>query len=77
MSIDTKQLSEHSQIKTLLTTKAALEKKLQKILDDNRSLEKNLIEERNVIEKLIEESEEIKSDIRKFDAIQVKDEDKG
>lgn len=76
MSIDTKQLSEQSQIKTLLATKAILERKLQKIQDENRNFERTLNEERNLIDKLVAESEGIKEDIRKYDAIQIKADDK-
>lgn len=72
MSIDTKQLSEQSQVKNLLATKAVLEKKLQKIQEDNRNLERTLNEERNLIDKLQAESEEIREEIRKFDDAQVK-----
>lgn len=76
MSIDTKQLSEQSQIKTLLATKTILEKKLQKIQENNRHLERTLQDERNAIDQLVAESEEIKADIEKYDATEIKFKDK-
>lgn len=78
MSIDTKQLSQQRQIRTLQTTKTILEKKLQEIQENNHVLERNVNEERKLIDALIAESEDLKEDIRKFNAIQaqVKDEDK-
>lgn len=76
MTYDTKQLSEQSKIKTLLATKAALEKKLLRIQDDNRSLERNYNEEKQQIDKIVAESEEIKTDIRNFDSVEIKDEEK-
>lgn len=76
MNVDTKLLSEQSQIKTLQATKAALEKKLQKIQDDNRTFEKRLIEEQRQIDRLADESKEIKSEIRRLDSIDIND-DKG
>lgn len=78
MSIDTKQLSQQRQIRTLQTTKSILEKKLQAIQENNLALERNLNEERKLIDALIAESEDLKEDIRKFNAVQaqVKEEDK-
>lgn len=76
MSFDTKQLSEQSKLKTLLATKVALEKKLQKMQDDNRALERSLSEEKQMVDKVVADSEEIKADIQKFDAIEIKDEEK-
>lgn len=79
MSIDTKQLSQQRQIRTLQTTKSILEKKLLAIQEENHSLERNVNDERKQIDTLIAESEDLKEDIRKFNAIQaqVKEEDKG
>lgn len=78
MSIDTKQLSQQRQIRTLQTTKTILEKKLQAIQENNHTLERNLNDERKLIDTLIAESEDLKEDVRKFNAIQaqVKEEDK-
>lgn len=79
MSIDTKQLSQQRQIRTLQTTKSILEKKLLAIQEENHSLERNVNDERKLMDTLIAESEDMKEDIRKFNAIQaqVKEEDKG
>lgn len=71
LAIDTKQLSERSQVKALQSSKAALERKLQKVQDDNRTLEKRLSEERHAVDKMVAESKEIKSDIRNLDKIDV------
>lgn len=76
LAIDTKQLSERSQVKALQSTKAALERKLQKVQDDNRTLEKRLTEDRHAVDKMVAESKEIKSDIRNLDKIDVKGGDK-
>lgn len=76
MLFDTKQLSEQGKVKTLLAAKAALEKKLLKIQEDNRVMERTLNEEKQTIEQIVGESEEIKAEITKFDSIVIKDEDK-
>lgn len=76
MTFDTKQLSEQSKIKSLLATRAALEKKLLRIQDDNRTLERNYNEEKQQIDKLVAESEEIKADITNFDSVEIKAEEK-
>lgn len=79
MSIDTKQLSQQRQIRQLQTTKSILEKKLLAIQENNHSLERSSNDERKRIDALNAESEDLKEDIRKFNAIQaqVKDADKG
>lgn len=69
MSIDTKQLSEHSQIKALTTNKQALERKVLKIQEDNRALDKRIAEEKHLLDKQIIESKEIKAEIRNLDQI--------
>lgn len=76
MSIDTKRLSEHSQVKALTTNKHALERKVLKIQEDNRALEKRLAEEKHLLEKQIIESKEIKTEIRNLDLIDVPDDKK-
>lgn len=76
MSFDSKQLSEQGKIKTLLITKLALERKLQKIQEDKRCLEHIWNEEKQQLEKLITDSEELKADITNFDSIEIKDEQK-
>lgn len=79
MSIDTKQLSEQRQIRTLQTTKSILERKLQSLQDENHALERTANEERKQIDVLTAESDDLREDIRKFNAklAQVKDEEKG
>lgn len=76
MSIDTKQLSEQSQIKTLLATKTILEKKLHKIQENNRLLEHTIKDERDSVEQLTNEIKGIKADIENFDATEIKFKDK-
>lgn len=68
MSADVKQLSERSQIKTLETTKLALERKLQKIQEDNRTMEKRLAEEKHSVDLIISEGKDIKAEIRSFES---------
>lgn len=72
MSIDTKQLSEQNKIKTLLVTKAILEKKHQQIQDENRSLEVILKEEQRNASTALSEVESLKAEIRQLDAIESK-----
>lgn len=76
MSIDTKQLSEQNTIKTLLSTKTILDKKLQKVQEENRSLEANLKEERQNLNKIDSEVDAIKDEIRQLDAVEIKATDK-
>lgn len=76
MSIDTKQLSEQNTIKTLLATKTILDKKLQKVQEENRSLEANLKEEQQNLDKIDGEVDAIKDDIRQLDAVEIKATDK-
>lgn len=68
MSVDVKQLSERSQIKTLETTKLALERKLQKIQEENRAMEKRFAEEKHSVDLKIAEGKEIKAEIRSFES---------
>lgn len=68
MSADVKQLSERSQIKSLETTKLALERKLQKIQEDNRAMEKRLAEEKHSVDLIVSEGKDIKSEIRAFES---------
>lgn len=72
MSIDTKQLSEQNKIKTLLVTKAILEKKQQQIQEENRSLEVILKEEQRNATKALSEVDKLKEEIRQLDAIETK-----
>ena len=76
MSIDTKQLSEQNTIKTLLATKSILDKKLQKVQEENRCLEANLKEERQNLDKIDSEVDAIKDQIRQLDAVEIKATDK-
>lgn len=68
MSVDVKQLSERSQIKTLETTKLALERKLQKIQEENRAMEKRFAEEKHSVDLKTAEGKEIKAEIRSFES---------
>ncbi|XP_055321348.1 coiled-coil domain-containing protein 93 isoform X2 [Sitodiplosis mosellana] len=76
MSIDTKQLSEQNTIKTLLATKTILDKKLQKVQEENRNLEANLREEEQNLNKLDSDVDAIKDEIRQLDAVEIKATDK-
>lgn len=67
MSADVKQLSERSQIKNLETTKLALERKLQKIQEDNRAIEKRFAEEKHSVDLIIAEGKDLKAEIRSFE----------
>lgn len=73
LSIDTKQLSERSQVKALQNAKAALERKLKKIQDDNRGLDKRLADEKHVVEKMQTEGKELRAEIRALNDFEVKD----
>lgn len=64
MSIDTKQLSERSQVKALLANKLALERKLQKLQEENRIAEKRVNEERHSLTKLTDVNSGMRADIR-------------
>lgn len=76
MSIDTKQLSEQNTIKTLLVTKAILEKKMQQVQEDNRNLEVSLKDERLNLNKVRNDVDTIKEEIRQLDAVEIKATDK-
>lgn len=73
MSIDTKQLSEQNEIKTLLVTKGILDKKLLQIQGENRNLETTLKDERLNLNKLRSEIESFEEGIRQLDAVEIKD----
>lgn len=68
MSADVKQLSERSQIKNLETTKLALERKLQKIQEDNRAMEKRIAEEKHSVDAILSEGKDLKAQIRSFES---------
>lgn len=76
MSVDVKQLSERSQVKNLETTKLALERKLQKIQEDNRAMEKRYAEEKHSVDMIMAEGKDIKAEIRSFENQDIKS-DKG
>lgn len=76
MSIDTKQLSEQNTIKTLSATKTVLDKKLQKVQEENRNLEANLKDELQNLKKIESEVDAIKDEIRQLDAVEIKATDK-
>lgn len=67
LAIDTKLLSERSQVKVLHARKQALERKLTKVQDDNRALDKRLADERHTVDKLIADAKEIRSELKKLD----------
>lgn len=75
MSIDTKQLSERSQVKALQTNKAALERKLQRLNEENRAAEKRLLDERHQLAQLTDECKEMRTEIRAIDAAIAQHED--
>lgn len=76
MSIDTKQLSARSQLKALQTNKQALERKLIKVQEVNRTLEKQLADEKYCIDKLTTDAKEIRAEMRQIDSIIEQNEDK-
>lgn len=76
MSVDVKQLSERSQIKNLESKKLVLERKLQKIQDDNRAMEKRYAEEKHSVDAILSEGKDIKAEIRSFENQDLKS-DKG
>lgn len=73
LSIDTKQLSERSQVKALQSTKASLERKLKKIQNDNRGLDKRLADEQNALDKILTEGKELRGEIRALNDFEVND----
>lgn len=72
MSIDTKQLSEHNRIKALLATKTMLEKKLQQMQEENRSIEHGLQEERKKLEVIRGDIENLKDEIGHLNSMELK-----
>lgn len=76
MSIDTKQLSEQNTIKTLLATKAILDKKIQQIQEGNRHMESSMKDEQQTLNKMHDDVDIIKDEISKLDAIEIKATDK-
>lgn len=76
MSFDVKQLSDRSQINALLATEAILVKNLHKLQKDTHNLQQSVDEEKQQLEKAYNESEEIKSDITRYDSMEIKEEEK-
>lgn len=76
MESDTKQLSEQSQVKTLETTRNALEKKLARVKAENDEFEDELLKLKNRIDdqKLIEAT--IQSEIKEFEKTEAKSDKK-
>lgn len=72
MSIDTKQLSEHNRIKSMLATKAMLEKKLQQMQEENRSIEHGLQENRQKLETVRADGENLKDEIAHLDSMELR-----
>lgn len=60
-------------MKALQNAKAALERKLKKIQDDNRGLDKRLADEKHVLDKMVTESKELRAEIRALNDFEVKD----
>lgn len=76
MSIDTKQLSERSQIKALQTNKTALERKLHKLHDETRSVELRLQEEKQAVGQLLDETQSWRTEMRAIETANASMEDK-
>lgn len=76
MSVDTRQLSERSQVKALQTNKAALERKLQRLNDENRTAEKRLLDERHQLAQLADECNQMRTEMRAIEVTIAKQEDK-
>lgn len=76
MSFDVKQLSDRSQINALLATEAILVKNLHKLQKDTHILQQSVDEAKQQLEKAYNESEEIKSDITRYDSMEIKEEEK-
>lgn len=66
--IDAKQLSEQNKIKTLETLAAALEKRLQRIIQENEEISEEIKKEGDVYESIRHEHEVFTEKIRKLDS---------
>jgi hypothetical protein len=69
MSIDSRQLSEKNQLKVILATKVALEKKLEKVLQQNQLLTVKVEENKIRLAEIGAEKEQLTDEIQALDAI--------
>lgn len=68
MSIDdTRQLSERARLKALAAHKAALERQLQRLHDENRGAEQRVAAERHELVQLQAECAQLRNDVRAID----------
>lgn len=63
MAIDSRELSEQNKIKSLLATKTALKKKLERLQTENHEIETVVQEENDNLESILAEQETLKSEI--------------
>lgn len=70
MEIDTKELTAQNQLKNLQTTKAALEKKLLKMRDDNKEYELEMNNLKTSLEGQRSKNEAIEKEIKEFEKIE-------
>lgn len=64
MAIDSRELSEQNKIKSLLATKTALKKKLERIQAENQEIESMVEDESHKLENILCQNETIKSEIK-------------
>ena len=74
MSINSNQLSEQNEIKTILATKLALEKKLQRIQNENNRLKEEIKKEEIDLESSKNEKSSLEEDIKNLDNIEITEE---
>lgn len=74
MSIDTSQLSEQNKIKTMLATKLALAKKLDRIKAEKNQLQEGLQLEQRDLEQLKQEKESLQAEIHNLDNMEISEE---
>ncbi|XP_058818611.1 coiled-coil domain-containing protein 93 isoform X2 [Topomyia yanbarensis] len=74
MSINTNQLSEQNKIKTMLATKLALEKKLDRIRNEGKQLQATVDEGRQDLDHVLREKELLEEEIHNLDNIEISEE---
>lgn len=74
MSIDTSQLSEQNKIKTILATKLALEKKLDRVKNANSSLKNDLKGQQESLEELKNLQASLEAEIHNLDNLEISEE---
>ncbi|XP_058448225.1 coiled-coil domain-containing protein 93 isoform X2 [Malaya genurostris] len=74
MSIDTSQLSEQNKIKTVLATKLALEKKLEKLKTVRDQLQADTNEKRQKLDHIKNEKEQLEEEIHNLDSVEISEE---